>query len=76
MNLKSFKGRKGVEGIMHNSVEVAYQKGKFNVIGSVDLATRDRHFDIKTSKEANKIALELVSKYKKEGHVIDTINLW
>lgn len=61
---------------MHNSVEVAYQKGKFNVIGSVDLATRDRHFDIKTSKEANKIALELVSKYKKEGHVIDTINLW
>lgn len=61
---------------MHNSVEVAYQKGIFNVIGSVALQTRDRILGIKTAKEANQKALELVKQYQKEGHVIETVNLW
>lgn len=61
---------------MHNNIEVAYQKGRFNVISTINLKTLDRILDIKTSKEANEIANRLKLNYESQGVDIEWLNLW
>lgn len=61
---------------MGNSITVTYQKGRFNIISSVNHEVREEITGIDTSKKANDISMNLVNKYSKEGIKIDILELW
>lgn len=61
---------------MHNNIEVAFQKGKFNIISTINLKSIDRIYDIESSKEANEIAKNLKIKYEAQGVEFEWVNLW
>jgi len=57
-------------------IEVSFQKGLFNIIASIELATREMITGIKGSKNANAIARKLAKKYESEGVEIEHLILW
>jgi hypothetical protein len=61
---------------MNHSIEVSYQKGIYNIICSFHLQIIEQIFGIKSSKEANKKAIELKNNYEKKGIRIENMILW
>ena len=61
---------------MNNMIEVSFRKGLFNVIASIELATRETISGIKGAINANKIAKQLAKKYESEGVTIEHLILW
>ncbi len=61
---------------MHNTITVSYIKDLYKVIAAINLKGIEVIEEIKTSKEANEIALNLLKKYESQGIEVETFDLW